>query len=306
MTTPSRRGTASQKAGTVRATAQESGSAARHAAARRRSLTGIPTHIVLIVFSIVALLPFVNVILVSLYPPGQSFSGLALPREVYLGNFPRAWETGSFGSTMLSSAVIAIVVVPLGSLLCILSGYAFGTMRFRGKSALFYIFLIGLLMPFEATIIPLFYDLRSVGLTNTYAGLILPETALFLSFGTFWMRAHFLSTPRSLIEAARLDGARSWRILWSVLIPSAKPTITTMMVLFFIWSWNEFLLALVLTQDPSVQTAPAGLGLFIGQHTTDSAGLAAAAIIMTVPALVVYVLLQRHFIRGVTSGSVKG
>jgi raffinose/stachyose/melibiose transport system permease protein len=179
-------------------------------------------------------------------------------------------------------------------------------MRFRGSGVLFVIFLIGLLMPFEATIVPLYYDLRSVGLANTYAGLILPETALFLSFGTFWMRANFMSSERSLVEAARLDGANSWTTLWRVLVPNSLPAITTMMVLFFIWSWNEFLLALVLAQDPEVQTAPAGLGLFSGQHTTDISGLAAAAIIMTIPALIVYVLLQRHFIRGVTSGGVKG
>ena len=179
-------------------------------------------------------------------------------------------------------------------------------MRFRGRNALFFTFLVGLLMPFEATIVPLYYDLRAFGLVNTYAGLILPEIALFLSFGTFWMRAHFLSTPRGLVEAARIDGANSWQTLWRILLPNAWPAITTMMVLFFIWSWNEFLLALVLTTDPSVQTAPAGLGLFIGEHTKDSPGLAAAAVIMSIPCLIVYVLLQRHFIQGVTSGSLKG
>jgi raffinose/stachyose/melibiose transport system permease protein len=179
-------------------------------------------------------------------------------------------------------------------------------MRFRFKNLAFLAFLIGLLMPFEATIVPLYYDLRGFGLVDTYPGLILPETALFLSFGTFWMRGAFQSAERSLIEAARIDGANSWTILWRVLLPTVRPAVTTMMVLFFIWSWNEFLLALVLAQDPSVETAPAGLGLFVGQHSTDLTGLAAAAVIMTIPSLIVYVLLQRQFIQGVTSGSVKG
>jgi raffinose/stachyose/melibiose transport system permease protein len=272
----------------------------------RERLSSLTTHIALIVFSVIAFLPFFSMFLVSLYPADQPAVGIALPRELNFGNYARAWDVTNFATLMTSSAIVALVVVPLGTILCILTGYAFGAMRFPGRNLLFFTFLFGLLMPFEATIVPLYYDLRAFGLVNTYAGLILPETALFLSFGTFWMRAHFLSTPRALVEAARIDGANSWQTLWRVLLPSAWPAITTMMVLFFIWSWNEFLLALVLMTDKSVQTAPAGLGLFIGEHTKDSSGLAAAAVLMSIPCLIVYVVLQRHFIRGVTSGSVKG
>ncbi|MBO1740618.1 carbohydrate ABC transporter permease [Leifsonia sp. TF02-11] len=275
---------------------------------RRRRPIGAPiaTHAILIVFSVLAILPLVSIVLASLQPLGSTSEGLQLPRALDFANYVRAWNNADFSVLMRNSFIVAACVVPLGSVICILTGYAFGTMRFRGERALFTIFLIGLLMPFEATIVPLYYDLRSIGLANTYAGLVLPETALFLSFGTFWMRASFLATERSLVEAARIDGANSWTTLWRVLVPNAWPAITTMVVLFFIWSWNEFLLALVLTQDHAVQTAPAGLGLFTGEHGTDTSGLAAAAIIMTVPALIVYVLLQRHFVQGVTSGGVKG
>ena len=272
----------------------------------RRSVTAwAASHGILLLFSAVALLPFVSILLVSFYPQGQAAVGLAWPRSFSFGNYVRAWETAEFGRLMRSSLIVAVVVVPLTSALSILTGYAFGCMDFRAKRVLFLLFLVGLLMPFEATIVPLYYDLRALGLVNTYPGLILPEASLFLSFGTFWMRAHFLSTPRSLVEAARLDGATSWATLWRVLLPSARPAITTMMVLFFIWSWNEFLLALVLAQDPAVETAPAGLGIFIGEHTVDTSGLAAGATIMTIPAMIVYALLQRHFIQGVTSGAVK-
>jgi raffinose/stachyose/melibiose transport system permease protein len=272
----------------------------------RDRLSALATHTALIVFSAVAFLPFFSMLLVSLYPADQPAVGIALPQVLNFGNYARAWQVTNFAALMTSSVIVALVVVPLGTLLCVLTGYAFGAMRFRGRNVLFFAFLFGLLMPFEATIVPLYYDLRAFGLVNTYAGLILPETALFLSFGTFWMRAHFLSTPRGLVEAARIDGANSWQTLWRVLLPSAWPAITTMMVLFFIWSWNEFLLALVLMTDKSVQTAPAGLGLFIGEHTKDASGLAAAAVLMSIPCLIVYIVLQRHFIRGVTSGSVKG
>jgi raffinose/stachyose/melibiose transport system permease protein len=271
-----------------------------------RLIPVIGTHAVLLSFSFIALVPLISIFFVSFYPPGQAATGLALPRHWNFDNYSRAWHVTNFGTLMMSSAVVAAVVVPLGTVLCLLAGYAFGCMRFRGRTPLFFVFLMGLIMPFEATIVPLYFDERAFGLVNTYPGLILPETALFLSFGTFWMRSHFLSAPRSLIEAARLDGANSWQTLWRVLVPSAWPALTTVMVLFFIWSWNEFLLALVLMTDPKVQTAPAGLGLFVGRHTTDVSGLAAAAVIMSVPCLVVYAALQRHFIRGVTSGSIKG
>ena len=273
---------------------------------RDGALSLVGTHGILLIFSALALAPLVSILFVSFYPPGQPATGLALPRSWNFHNYMHAWNVTNFGTLMLSSTIVAVVVVPLGTALCVLTGYAFGSMQFRGKTVLFFVFLIGLLMPFEATIVPLYFDERAFGLVNTYPGLILPETALFLSFGTFWMRSHFLSTPRSLVEAARLDGANSWQTLWRVLVPGAWPALATVMALFFIWSWNEFLLALVLMTDPGVQTAPAGLGLFVGRHTTDVPGLAAAAVIMSVPCLIVYVALQRHFIRGVMSGSIKG
>jgi len=274
-------------------------------AVKARALRSGATHAILLLFSFLALLPFVSILLISVYPADQAPSGLALPHSIDLANYSRAWQAGNFATLLRSSTIVAVCVVTLASVLCILSGYAFGTMNFPGKSVLFILFLLGLLLPFEAVIIPLYYDERSVGLTNTYAGLILPEAALFLSFGTFWMRAHFLSTPRPLVEAARLDGSNSWSTLWRILVPNARAPISAMLVLFFIWSWNEFLLALVLAQDPQVQTAPAGLSFFFGEHTTDTSTLAAAAVIVTTPVLIVYVFLQRRFIQGVTSGSVR-
>src|SRR5690606_10325390 len=115
----------------------------------------------------------------------------------------------------------------------------------------------------ELIVIPLYFDLREVGLTNSYWGVILSECALFMPFGVFWMRTHFQSTPRELIEAAELDGASSGTILRRVLLPLAGPSISTMAVLFFMWSWNQFLLVLILIQDPNKRTAPAGLGFFV-------------------------------------------
>jgi raffinose/stachyose/melibiose transport system permease protein len=199
-----------------------------------------------------------------------------------------------------------VVVVVSAGFLSILSGYAFGMMRFRGSQVIFYVFLFGLTIPTEAVIVPLYYDLRDLGLTDTYWALILPQVASSVAFGTFWMRAFFRGVPRSLVEAARIDGASSWFTLWRVLLPLARPAVLTMTVLLFMWTWNEFLLALVMVSDEGLRTAPLGLSFFQGRNQSNLTLLAAGAVIVATPVVVLYVFLQRHFIRGMLSGAVKG
>jgi raffinose/stachyose/melibiose transport system permease protein len=162
------------------------------------------------------------------------------------------------------------------------------------------------MVPLESTVVPLYYDFRDLGLTDTYAALILPQAGVSLAFGTFWMRAFFRSVPRSLVEAARLDGSSSWSTLWRVILPLGRPAVLTMTLLVFMWTWNEFLLALVMVTSENLRTAPLGLAFFSGRNTTDFALLAAGSVIVALPVVVVYVFLQRHFIRGMLSGAIKG
>ena len=263
------------------------------------------TYAVLGVFSLIALLPVVGIVLTALQDPGGlatfgSFDG------VHLGNFADAWREGNFGSYLKSSVIVAVSVVAVAVVLSILSGYAFGLMRFRGSEVLFYVFLLGLIIPTEAMIVPLYYDLRDLSLTDTYWALILPQIGTSVAFGTFWMRAYFRSVPRSLVEAARIDGASSWFVLWRVLLPLARPAVLTMTVLLFMWTWNEFLLALVMVTDENLRTAPLGLSFFQGRNQTNLTLLAAGAVIVATPVVILYVFLQRHFIRGMLSGAVKG
>jgi raffinose/stachyose/melibiose transport system permease protein len=263
------------------------------------------TYGILVLFSLIALAPLVGLVFTALQQRGSgatfgSFDGL------HFGNFATAWKEGNFGSYLRSSVLVAVVVVTLSSVLSILSGYAFGLMRFRGSTALFYLFLLGLMVPTEAIIVPLYYDLRDAGLTDTYWALILPQMGTSVAFGTFWMRAYFRSVPRSLVDAARIDGASSWFTLWRVLLPLAKPAVLTMCLLLFMWTWNEFLLALVMVSDEGLRTAPLGLSFFQGRNTTDLTLLAAGSVIVATPVVLLYVFLQRHFIRGMLSGAVKG
>ena len=257
------------------------------------------------VFSLIALLPIVGIFFTALQRPG-SLAGFAHIDGFHLHNFVSAWDQGHFSSYLKSSAIVAVSVVGSASVFSILAGYAFGMMRFRGSQALFYVILLGLMVPLEATIVPLYYDLRDLSLTDTYWALIFPQVGLSVAFGTFWMRAFFRSVPRSLVEAARLDGASSWSALWRVVLPLGRPAVLTMMVLVFMWTWNEFLLALVMVSEENLRTAPLGLAFFQGRNTTDFALLAAGAVIVATPVVLVYVFLQRHFIRGMISGAVKG
>ncbi len=272
----------------------------------RGSFGRIGSYAFLMALSVLVLLPILSILSVALQPSGTPVTGLAWPEHPQWSNFTRAWTAGSFSTLIRSSFIVAVCVVPTATILSVLSGYAFGVMKFRFSNVLFYLMLIGIVMPFEATIVPLYYDLRSIHLTDNYLGVILPEIALSVSFGTFWMRAFFLSTPKVLIEAARIDGANSMTVLIKVLLPLARPAITTLSVLFFIWSWNEFLLSLVMLQSPNLRTAPAGLGLFVGQRSTDIPGLSAGALMIVAPVIVVYVALQRKVISGMLQGAVKG
>jgi raffinose/stachyose/melibiose transport system permease protein len=195
--------------------------------------------------------------------------------------------------------IVTVSVVAISTVLSVLAGYALGTLRFRGSQLVFALFLLGLMVPLEATIVPLYYDLREVGLTNTYWALILPQAAISVAFGTFWMRTYFRAVPRSLIDAARLDGASSWATLWRVLLPDARPAVLTMVLLVAMWTWNEFLLALVMVSDEGLRTAPLGLAFFQGRNVTDYELLAAGALIVAAPIVLLYLGFQRQFIRGV-------
>lgn len=260
----------------------------------------------LAVFCAGVLIPFAALVLAALNPPGTPLSGLSLPQHPTLESFSQAWSTAGFGQLLSNSAMIGLGVVPLALVCATLAGYAFATMRFRGRGLIFGVLLLGLTLPYEAAVVPLYYDLRSLGLTDTPVSLILALIGLYMPFGAFWMRQQFLALPKELLEAAALDGANSWTVLWKVLIPCVRPALTTLGLLYFLWAWNQFLLALILIQDPAKRTAPAGLGFFVGAHTTDVPMLAAATLIVIGPVVLVYLFFQRNFVAGMVAGAVKG
>jgi raffinose/stachyose/melibiose transport system permease protein len=264
------------------------------------------SYAVLGVFAIVAVYPILSIVLLALHRRSDLVTGFSIPDTFTLDTFRQAWELGGFNRGLLNSFIVAATVAVATAVLCTLSGYAFGSMRFRGSSLIFYLLLIGLIFPYEATVIPLYYLFKDVGLTDNLWGLILPQIGLSIPFGTFWMRAFFRSTPGALVEASRMDGASSLTTLRRVLLPQAWPALTTLMVLVFMWTWNEFLLALVMIQSDDLRTAPLGLAQFAGANRgQDPTLIAASAVLVALPIVVVYVFLQRSFIRGMFAGAVK-
>ncbi|MFI6348643.1 carbohydrate ABC transporter permease [Streptomyces sp. NPDC050560] len=263
------------------------------------------TYVILALFAVVSLTPVLGILSSALGRQSSLNTGFSWPSSLNWGNFSDAWSQGHFGRYLGNSVLVTVCVVVGASVLSILAAYAFGVMRFPGSTVLFYLFVIGLTLPEEALVVPLYFDLREWGMTDTYWGLILPQGAQSLAFGVFWMRTYFRQSPRSVVEAARIDGASSWGTLWRVLVPMGRPAISTMVVMLFMWTWNEFLMALVMVSDDAHRTVPLGLAFFQGQHSSDTALLAAGSVLIALPVVVVYVALQRRFIAGMLTGAVK-
>jgi raffinose/stachyose/melibiose transport system permease protein len=266
----------------------------------------IASHVVLLAMMLVTLFPLVAALFAAMKEPGSPVMGLQWPDRWSLDTFMYAWDKAGFSDLMMSSLIVILFVVPIAMICALMAGYALGTLKLRFGKPIYLFLILGLTLPIELMIIPLYHDFSQVGLLNSYQGVILAEIGLFMPFGTFWMTAHFASLPSSLIEAAQLDGASRRVILWRVLLPGARPSMTTLGVLYFIWSWNQFLLPLVLITSPGKRTAPAGLGSFAGEYTLDVPGLSAATLLTMLPPLVVYLFFQRHFISGMLHGAIKG
>ncbi|PID97875.1 MAG: sugar ABC transporter permease [Actinobacteria bacterium] len=258
-------------------------------------------YLILALFAAYALIPILRVLFLSLQP--EKIDGES---GIHIENYAKAWEQGHFSDYMVNSLIIAVIVVSSALILSLASGYVLGILRPPGEIILFFLFLLGIMVPSEAIVLPLFFDLRRFGLIDTIWAIALPQIAQSLAFGTFWMRSFFRGVDPSMIEAARLDGAGNLRILWSVLIPVGLPVIVTQVVLTFMWTWNDFLIPLVMSPSGTMRTAPLGLAFFQGQYTQGTTLLAAGAVLVALPMVVLYLVLQRYFISGMTDGAVKG
>ncbi|MBI2242474.1 MAG: carbohydrate ABC transporter permease [Nocardioides sp.] len=259
----------------------------------------------LVLGSVVTVAPLVVVALAAFFEPGAPIDGVSIPDSWSWGTFSSAWTNGGFADSFRVTLIVAAAVVAIVTVFAVLAAYAMALMRFRGSKALLYVFMAGIVTPYVALVVPIYFQFQALGLLGSYWGLILPEAGLYLGFGVFWMHSFFRSMPPSLVEAARLDGASPFRILWSVYLPVSRPAIVTLMMLTFLSSWNEYLVPLIIGGADGTPTVSLGLASFQGQHLTDIPSLAAASLIVAVPAVALYVLTQRTFFRGLLDGAVK-
>jgi ABC-type glycerol-3-phosphate transport system permease component len=258
------------------------------------------------VLALMVLMPFVSIVLAALHPQGSQVAGLSIPERWSWENFALAWDQGNFTNLMRSSLTVSLGVVPVAALLATLAGYALAVLKVWGGRVLSVAFVLGLTLPVELVVIALYFNLLEIGLINNYLGVILSELALFMPFSVYWMQTHFSEIPVELVEAGRIDGAGDLKVLTQILVPISWPALTTLAVLLFMWSWNQFLLVIVLMQDADMRTAPAGLGFFVGQYSTNIPLLSAASLIVIAPIVIVYLLFQRNFVAGMTQGAIRG
>jgi raffinose/stachyose/melibiose transport system permease protein len=268
--------------------------------------TSIAKHAVLVFFALVALLPVMMSWLTALRPKSEaSANPFSIPSRLAWENFPKAWEVGRFGDYFINSIAVTIPTVLAVTALSALAGYGISRFKFRGRNLMFYTLLLGLTIPFQSVMIPLFYQLNNMGLLGTYWAMILPATAFGLPFGVFLMQAFFEDLPNELADAARTDGCSEWRIFKDVMLPLAKPAIMSLIVFQFMATWNNFLMPLLYLQDEDIRTVPLGLLYFQGKYTRDLTLLSAGVAIATIPIVIIYILFQRQFVKGLTAGAVK-
>ena len=272
----------------------------------RTATRRIPIYIILSVISLIWVFPFLWMALGSLKTQREILAKppRLLPDHATLANFTKWFEQLNF-STYFTNSIIVAVITDLGNIIfCSMVGYALAKMQFRGKNIVFGAVMVTLMVPSVATFVPLFVIIANLGLSNTYAAVILPF--LTQPVGVFLMRQFMTGIPDAVIEAARIDGAGELRIFFQIVLPQCGPAIATLSILTFLSSWNNFLWPLVAAQSDSMYTLPVALSLYsTGQNATNYSVLLAGAVLIITPILLLFIFLQRYFIEGVAMTGIK-
>ena len=280
----------------------------------RRKLRPVNVFVFAILFAylVVVVYPMLWLFYTSLKPDAEIFlNPFALPHwnDLHWENFQRAWAGAHFSRYFINSVVVTAATL-LGTLfLASMCAYALSRFRIRGGGPIFNIFLLGLMVPGQLSIVPLFFQMRQLGLLNSRLGLILVYVAGGLPFAIFILAAFFKSLPHSIYEAAQLDGCSEWRAFWSIMLPLARPGLVTVALFTALGAWNEYFTAFMfLSGSDGMQTLPLGLAqiTITSQYRSDWGVAFAGLTMVTLPTLVLYLFLQKYLIKGIVSGAVKG
>ncbi len=261
----------------------------------------------LILFALFVLVPFMWVIFTALKSNLEiAQEPLGLPPNWRFENLAQAWNQGKFSRYFINSVIVTVPIVILVVSLSCLAGYGLARLKMPGRMLIFYFFLVGLMVPFTAIMIPLFYILRDIGVLGTYWAMILPQTAISLPFGIFFMRAFFSGLPYDLTDAAKIDGCNDFGVFRRVMLPLAGPAVAALVVFNFMGSWNAFLLPLIYLQSDKLRPIMTGMMFFTTRWGPDYSMSMAGTLIVMAPIMAVYLAFQRQFIQGLTAGAVRG
>ena len=254
---------------------------------------------------IVALLPTVWMISASFMPTGEatSYPPHFFPRAPTLEHYRTLFSRLSLGRYLFNSAFVAVTVTALSLIVNSLAGYALAKLRFRGRDRLFRTLALGLVIPVQVSMLPLFLLMKSLHLVNTYWGVIIPGMASI--FGIFLIRQYALAIPEDLLDAARVDGASELRIYRSVVLPVIAPILATLAIWTFLATWNDFMWPLIVLSDERRFTLPVALASLSGEHVQDTELMMAGSVVTVLPVLVAFLVLQRYYVAGIMVGSVK-
>ncbi len=273
---------------------------------RSRPLATLGLHALLVPLALIWIMPLWLMFTYSTLPESEFYRASVplLPSFHFLENWEALQSQTQFVRPLLNSIATATIFTVLSVLLTSMAGYAFARYRFFGKRVLFTIVIATLTIPFFVVIIPQFILVaRDLGLSNTWIAIIVPP--LFNSVGVFFMRQNFLTLPQEMLDAARVDGAGEFTIFWKIALPLMKPALAALAIILFLFSWNSFLWPLLVLSKPEAQTAPVALGALVGLNRVFWNAIMVAAVLMTLPMLVLFLSLQRYFVAGITAGAVK-
>lgn len=226
------------------------------------------------------------------------------PMSISFKNLIDVWQTEDISRYLINSIIVTLGVVAGTVILSAMGGFGFARLRFGSRSLLITLLLMGLVVPFEVLIIPIFYMMRSLHLLSTYWAMILPQIALGLPFGILLVRSFTVGLPQELFDAAELDGCSTWQRFRYIALPLMRPALVALAIFQAIWSWNQYLLPLVVVQDPNLRTLPVILGFFIGRYSTDFGRLTAAALLLFIPTFIFYVVFNRQILNARLTGAL--
>lgn len=269
-------------------------------------LLWLASHLILIGFTVVIVYPVIWMLFASLKSTSEVVTNVwGLPTVLHWENYTNAWQTAQLGYALLNSVIVSLGTVILVTVLAAAAAFAFAKLRFRYATLLFLIFIFTMQAP--APVIPLYVMLVKMGLTDSRLGLILPTVAGGLPLAIFIFRAFFQSIPGELLDAAKVDGSTEFGAFWRIVLPISGPAIATVTILQFVGAWNDYFLALILVRSPEMRTIPLAIQVFFyAWGRTQWQEVFAALSVASLPMILLYIIMQRQFIQGLTAGSVKG